>query len=1189
MALTGVATSASPVVAATVTDPAVTSPQLSSAEVSASTSAAKAGSPVEVSAETTATTRLFANPNGSFTLQAASRPVRMKQGSAWASLDATLARRSDGSWAPRAAAGSVVFSGGGSGPAVQYTLASGVSLAYQLGVALATPTVSGDTATYPEVFPGVDLRLVALTDGFSEVLVVKTPAAAQQAAVKAPSWTVTVSGGSVSADGHGGFTVSDTSGTVVLDSPPALMWDSAGSSVFTPGKTKGSRTAAPASPARAGGTGEQWRSPVEGDRVAQVGVRVSGATVSLTPVASWFTDSRTVYPVYVDPSVLSKATIIARAMVDQRYPTTSYYNWSGTDQGMGYQNYSGWDLKRLVWAFDTTAVANNQVLSATFSATEDYASSCSAKPVEAWRTSGFGSGVTWNTQWGWAAKMDTKTVSYGRAGCGTSTNVSPNAKVVEFNVTAGVQTFATAGGHSAMFGLKASNESDPLGWKRFQPTALLSVTYDHKPNIPASLNGPGGGCATTQAAAKLVAPGAMSFQANLTDADAGDQPTATFNVYKGGALVASHAVGPQAQGTFTWSNASFTAGGGYYWTVRSWDGYFYAPGDGGPCYFNILTTPPLPPTVTPPAGLNPAAAPVGTGMAFTFAQTGSTAVSSFRWAVNSDTPGPSVTASGGQGTATVQLSSSGPSMLRVWAYDAAGNASTAPAEFPMTAPIATPVRWSMDNHASGSTLDVVRSTPLVTGFVSATSAALTATAGDLLVAVASADTPQGVGASFTWTDTMGGSWTESAHSDTTHTANSIDISGAAVVATRPVTTTGPVSVTLATSSSHNVALTVYEVTGQAASPVGAVATLASTTQDAGAALTTTADGSLIFAAADDWSETGAPASLDLNAQTFDIPGMISGLSGYRSAALAGPQSVNILAAGDAPQWQVALVEIRPGTGGGTLTTESPDAHCSATGASNLTVTGTATAQPGLANAAMGGGGYSSDLAMHVAGAGMAATSSTVPVVTAATAENPNYTLMSWTHIPADTTVVNTAGQDTGKNPLLVGADKVLLSMDAATGSAVTVGLTKDPNGVAQFVATLTGTDGTTVSVTDGDDGVWPDEWFNIAVTVLPGQRTLQLAVEPAAGFNPADAPTVKTTTWTPTFSPAANTGVLRTGSAKPTPGAPTTPVNPWTGDIDEVLAFRAPLLTGNTAFDLGSWIHSNPTIFAGAAGLSPCP
>ncbi|MFD0479756.1 hypothetical protein ACFQ0B_75140 [Nonomuraea thailandensis] len=44
--------------------------------------------------------------------------------------------------------------------------------------ALPKPTLSGDTATYPEVMPGVDLQVTADVDGFSHLLVVKSRAAA---------------------------------------------------------------------------------------------------------------------------------------------------------------------------------------------------------------------------------------------------------------------------------------------------------------------------------------------------------------------------------------------------------------------------------------------------------------------------------------------------------------------------------------------------------------------------------------------------------------------------------------------------------------------------------------------------------------------------------------------------------------------------------------------------------------------------------------------------------------------------------------------------------------------------------------------------------------------------------------------------------------------------------------------------
>src|SRR5688572_12145574 len=75
------------------------------------------------------------------------------------------------------------FSGGGTGPLARIT-SGGREVAMGWPAALPAPVLSGDTATYPNVLPDVDLVLTADSMGFSEVLVVKTPAAARHPDVR---------------------------------------------------------------------------------------------------------------------------------------------------------------------------------------------------------------------------------------------------------------------------------------------------------------------------------------------------------------------------------------------------------------------------------------------------------------------------------------------------------------------------------------------------------------------------------------------------------------------------------------------------------------------------------------------------------------------------------------------------------------------------------------------------------------------------------------------------------------------------------------------------------------------------------------------------------------------------------------------------------------------------------------------
>src|SRR5262249_36488846 len=160
---------------------------------------------------TTETSQLFANPDGTMTLSASATPVRVRQAGAWVPVDTTLVANADGTWGPRAVLSPVSFSGGGTGTLVKFER-GGAPLSWTWPASLPAPTVSGDTVTYTDILPGVDLRLTARADGFSELFVVRTAAAATQVGMAAPTFGMSVKGGAGRSDGAGGFSVVSGSG-----------------------------------------------------------------------------------------------------------------------------------------------------------------------------------------------------------------------------------------------------------------------------------------------------------------------------------------------------------------------------------------------------------------------------------------------------------------------------------------------------------------------------------------------------------------------------------------------------------------------------------------------------------------------------------------------------------------------------------------------------------------------------------------------------------------------------------------------------------------------------------------------------------------------------------------------------------------------------------------------------------------
>jgi len=139
---------------------------------------------VENLAARSETAQVFANPDGSRTMQLSATPQRVHRADgSWVGADPTLRRNADGTWSAVAATVDVRFSGGGGGAMVTVVRGGRTATVAWPGD-LPPPAVVGDTATYPDVLAGVDLVLRATVDGFSHVLVVKNAKPAADPALR---------------------------------------------------------------------------------------------------------------------------------------------------------------------------------------------------------------------------------------------------------------------------------------------------------------------------------------------------------------------------------------------------------------------------------------------------------------------------------------------------------------------------------------------------------------------------------------------------------------------------------------------------------------------------------------------------------------------------------------------------------------------------------------------------------------------------------------------------------------------------------------------------------------------------------------------------------------------------------------------------------------------------------------------
>jgi hypothetical protein len=98
--------------------------------------------------------------------------------------------------------------------------AGGAEIALSWPKPLPAPMVSGDTATYPEVMPGVDLLARAGREGFGHELVVKTREAG--AALTKVSFGLSAKGVTLSTD-KDALKAVNSRGETVFSAPAATM------------------------------------------------------------------------------------------------------------------------------------------------------------------------------------------------------------------------------------------------------------------------------------------------------------------------------------------------------------------------------------------------------------------------------------------------------------------------------------------------------------------------------------------------------------------------------------------------------------------------------------------------------------------------------------------------------------------------------------------------------------------------------------------------------------------------------------------------------------------------------------------------------------------------------------------------------------------------------------------------------
>ncbi|WP_454809649.1 hypothetical protein [Paenarthrobacter nitroguajacolicus] len=538
---------------------------------------------VVVDAATTPTALTVAHPDGTLTTTMSTEPVRMQSSTGWSDISTDLVRTTvDGVSVlkPENVPVDITVGAGGSNKIASLDDKNGHSLtqSWPFGT-LPEPVVEGNSATYQQVLPGVDLIQLVHKTGISQVLKIETAEAAEDPRVAEMRIFLDTQNTVVEQNADGELTAKDTdSGEVELRNSGGLWWDSSaqGANATDPG---GQGVARPFS----------LTLGTEGGKQSQIfGMDEIFDAANLT------------FPVFVDPDWHAARTNYV--FVDAAYPTTSYWNGYLTN-GQGNVGYlpTEWapdgrsHLARTYFQFNTSQLVGRDILAARLNTVETWSSSCTPTNVASWITGDIGPATNWNVQPNLIVRTDMGAVAKGY-------NASCPAGTVGFDLMAGKYAFANRTVLNVM--LAAGNESDKLGWKKFENSATLTITHNRPPNTPVIGTITGGKYAYPSSAPAyyVTRNNKPVFRVSGSDPDGAEGgPIQLFmEVYtKTGALVRGSGgiLGGGAGDVYDWQIDVNLPNGEYYLQSQSkdsWNAY------SGTMHFNfrVDTTPPAAAVIT---------------------------------------------------------------------------------------------------------------------------------------------------------------------------------------------------------------------------------------------------------------------------------------------------------------------------------------------------------------------------------------------------------------------------------------------------------------------------------------------------------------------------------------------------------------------------------------------------------------
>ncbi|MGW1937926.1 VCBS repeat-containing protein [Streptomyces goshikiensis] len=559
--------------AATASSKTNTNPSVAS-EAEAFGLARTSGKRIEIIDRRTEYSETYANPDGSLAQRQFTLPAWTRQDATWRRTDPTVTKHADGSLGPTAAFG-ITFSAGGDGPLVAMDK-NGKKLALTWPGKLPEPVVGGNTALYKSVLPGVDLKLIAEVNGFAEHLIVNTPEAAANPALKTIKLGVSTTGVTLDDDATDRLLAKDATGQVVFSAPSPKMWAQPTTETAEPTAAKSGMNTMSLSAADVDEAAAPPHAPVAAD--------VTGSTLTLTPDAAML-KSATQFPLVIDP-VFTGGNREKWAVVYSDTPNADYPNGSGWKSDNPADEprvgYNGTGNTQSFFSMNISGLQGATVGKVTFAVEQTHSYGCDAAvagPTELWTSRDISTTPTWNTRNSYlVTKLAQGNFAHGNA------RYCPGVEGYDFTsdaLTSYVQDGANHGMSQIGFALRVPDSylGNKNSFKRLRNNPVLEFNYNFKPEITGggAFEGtwsPGGDGNKSVPCGSTIGNSGLALTAVLQDRDGGTvTPEFVVTTASGTAVPVSNTTTVASGGTASATVlAKNLTNGTYRWKVRAKDG-----------------------------------------------------------------------------------------------------------------------------------------------------------------------------------------------------------------------------------------------------------------------------------------------------------------------------------------------------------------------------------------------------------------------------------------------------------------------------------------------------------------------------------------------------------------------------------------------------------------------------------------